>query len=127
MRISDWSSDVCSTDLMIIGFIAPAIYLLSETIEHFHTVGAVSDQLLSSGYNTVRIALIATLATLSCGLIVAWAARTIRHGAPSALPKLCARVATSGYAVPGTVLAIGLLMPIVLIDGLASWQIGRAS
>src|SRR3546814_1024916 len=36
---------------IIIGFIAPAIYLLSETIEHLHTVGAVSDQLLSSGYN----------------------------------------------------------------------------
>src|SRR3546814_6825557 len=86
---------------IIIGFIAPAIYLLSETIEHFHTAGAVSAQLLSSGYNTVRIALIATLATLSCGLIVAWAARTIRHGSTSCLPKLHAGVHTSGYVVPG--------------------------
>ncbi|HWK70252.1 MAG TPA: iron ABC transporter permease [Burkholderiaceae bacterium] len=106
---------------IVIGFVAPALYLLNETVKHFHTVGAVSDQLLLSGYNTVRIALIATLATLACGLAVAWAARAIRHGAPSGLPKLCARVATSGYAIPGTVLAIGLLMPIILIDGAASW------
>lgn len=109
---------------IIIGFIAPGLYLVNETIEHFHTIGSVSDQLLYSGYNTVRIALIATLVTVTCGLIVAWAARAVRHGAPMNLSRLCARVATSGYAIPGTVLAIGLLLPIMLIDRLAGaiWQ-----
>lgn len=106
---------------IIIGFVAPALYLINETVKHFHTVGAVSDQLLLSGYNTVKIALIATVATIVCGIVVAWAARAVRHAAPFKLANLCARVATSGYAVPGTVLAIGLLMPIMLIDGMASW------
>lgn len=106
---------------VIIGFIAPALYLLNETIKHFNTVGAVSDQLLLSGYNTVKIAVIATVATLACGLIVAWSARTIRNGGGLTLSRLCARIATSGYAVPGTVLAIGMLIPIMLIEGLASW------
>src|SRR5690606_7667256 len=31
---------------IVIGFVAPALYLLNETVKHFHTVGAVSDQLL---------------------------------------------------------------------------------
>lgn len=106
---------------IVIGFIAPALYLLNETIKHISGAGAVSNQLLLSGYNTVKVALLATIATLVCGLIIAWAARAIRHNAPLTLAKLCARVATSGYAVPGTVLAIGLLAPIMLIDGLASW------
>ncbi|SHH82376.1 ABC transporter permease [Pollutimonas bauzanensis] len=106
---------------VLVGFVAPALYLLNETIKHFNSVGAVSDQLLLSGYNTVKVALLATIATLACGLVIAWAARSLRHGAPFTLAKLGARVATCGYAVPGTVLAIGLLSPIVLVDGLASW------
>lgn len=102
---------------VIIGFIAPALYLLNETVKHFHQVGSVSDQLLLSGFNTVKVALIATAATLLCGLVVAWAARAVRHGAPVGLARLQARVATTGYAVPGTVLAIGLLTPIIFFDG----------
>lgn len=110
---------------IIIGFVAPALYLLSETIKHIHSTGAISDQLLLSGFNTVKVALLATIATLVCGLAIVWAARSVRHGAPVTLTKLCARVATSGYAIPGTVLAIGLLTPIMLLDGLASrlWQL----
>src|SRR5690606_27490759 len=106
---------------IVIGFIAPALYLLNETIKHISGAGAVSNQLLLSGYNTVKVALLATVATLACGLIIAWAARAVRHGSSFTLAKLCARVATSGYAIPGTVLAIGLLTPLMLIDGLASW------
>lgn len=106
---------------IIIGFLAPGLYLLNETYKHFHTIGSVSDQLLHSGYNTVKIALIATVATVLAGLVAAWAARIIRHGAPINLPRFCTRIATSGYAIPGTVLAIGLLMPFMLIDRLASW------
>ncbi|NYT57814.1 iron ABC transporter permease [Alcaligenaceae bacterium] len=106
---------------IIIGFVAPGLYLLNETIKHFNDVGSISDQLLHSGYNTVKIALIATVLTVLAGLIVAWTARLVRHGAPMNFSTLCARIATSGYAIPGTVLAIGLLMPIMLIDKLAGW------
>lgn len=104
---------------IVIGFIAPALYLLNETIKHFHQVGAVSDQLINSGINTVKIALIATIVTVGCGLVAAWAARAIRHGNRFTASRVYARVATIGYAVPGTVLAIGLLTPIMLLDGLA--------
>src|SRR3546814_8232607 len=40
---------------IIIGFVAPALYLLNETIKHFHPPGAVSDQVLLSGSNPVSI------------------------------------------------------------------------
>src|SRR3546814_14538356 len=30
MRISDWSSDVCSSDLLVVGFYAGAVSIISE-------------------------------------------------------------------------------------------------
>lgn len=105
---------------ILIGFVAPALYLLHETVKHFHTVGAISTQLLNSGINTIKISFIAMVVTIACGLIVAWSARIVRHGNRFTPARLYARVATIGYAVPGTVLAIGLLSPIMFLDGLAA-------
>lgn len=105
---------------IVIGFVAPAIYLISESVKYLHQAGAVSNQLISSAINTVKISIIATIATMICGLVVAWAARTIRHGNRIKASRAFARLATIGYALPGTVLAIGLLTPVILIDGLAA-------
>ncbi len=105
---------------IVVGFVAPALYLLNETIKHFHQVGAVSAQLLASGINTVKIALVAMVVTVACGLVAAWAARAIRSSNRGTPAKVFARISTIGYAVPGTVLAIGMLTPIMLLDGVAA-------
>ena len=105
---------------VLIGFVAPALYLASETIKHLSLTGSVSDQLLLSAFNTLKVALLATFFTVLCGLIVAWAARTVRHSEHPTLARVSARIATIGYAIPGTVLAIGLLTPLIAFDGLLS-------
>ena len=107
---------------ILIGFVAPAIYLLNETIKHFDTAGGVSSQLLQSGYNTVSVALIATLVTVGGAIVITWAARSA-HTAKTRFMKLCSRVSTVGYALPGTVLAIGLLLPLIAVDGFIGWVI----
>lgn len=101
---------------VIIGFVAPALYLVVETYKRLHLVGGVSSQLLNGLGNTLIVAFSATIVTLLCGLIVAWAGRTLRESAGFNPGRACARVASLGYAVPGTVLAIGLLTPFVWID-----------
>ncbi|CAB3633201.1 MAG: iron ABC transporter permease [Achromobacter sp.] len=101
---------------VLIGFIAPALYLVVETYKRLHMVGGVSRQLLNGLSNTLIVAFSATLVTLVCGLIVTWAGRTLRESAGFNPGRACARVASLGYAVPGTVLAIGLLTPFVWID-----------
>lgn len=101
---------------VLIGFVAPAWYLVVETIERLHLVGSVSDQLISGLKNTISVALVATVITLVCGMIVAWAGRTLRESARANPGRACARIASLGYAVPGTVLAIGLLIPLTWID-----------
>lgn len=101
---------------IVIGFVAPALYLLNETVKRLGSTGQLSSQLISSAVNTVSVSLSATLLTILCGLLVVWVARPSRR--PSALFGIAARFSTIGYAIPGTVLAIGLLTPFVLVDGL---------
>lgn len=101
---------------VLVGFVAPALYLVVETYKRLHLVGGVSSQLLNGLGNTLIVAFSATVVTLVCGLIVAWAGRTLRESAGFNPGRACARVASLGYAVPGTVLAIGLLTPFVWID-----------
>jgi iron(III) transport system permease protein len=101
---------------VVVGFVAPALYLVVETYKRLHLVGGVSSQLLNGLGNTLIVAFSATLVKLVCGLVVAWAGRTLRECAGFNPGRACARVASLGYAVPGTVLAIGLLTPFVWID-----------
>lgn len=101
---------------VLIGFVAPAWYLVVETSKRLHLVGGVSDQLINGLTNTITVAFLATVVTVGCGLIVAWAGRTLRESARLNPGRACARIASLGYAVPGTVLAIGLLMPFSWID-----------
>ncbi len=98
-----------------LGFIAPAWYLLSETIKHFQTVGGVSAQLLASAGNTVLVAAVATPITIVCGLVIVWTARRVRETTVGNW-RSGLRLAGIGYAVPGTVLAIGLLTPLSFLD-----------
>ncbi|KUZ65089.1 iron ABC transporter permease [Burkholderia ubonensis] len=110
---------------VLLGFGAPAAYLAVETGKRLHLVGGVSAQLLTGLANTLTIALAATAATLACGLIVAWAARAQRDSAGVGPARVGARIASLGYAVPGTVLAIGLLLPLAAADRAIGAALGR--
>jgi iron(III) transport system permease protein len=109
-----------------LGFVAPALYLLWETQKRLHLVGGVSRQLWAAAGNTLAIASVATVATLACGMVVAWAARASRDSGRRRLAQIYARAAALGYAVPGTVLAIGLLTPFSLFDQLLSATLGTS-
>lgn len=105
---------------VLLGFVAPVLYLLWETRKRLHLVGGVSTQLWAAAGNTLSVAAAATLATVACGLVVAWAARRVRESARGGPLAWSPRAASLGYAIPGTVLAIGLLTPLALFDdGLA--------
>ncbi|MBH9664340.1 ABC transporter permease [Burkholderia multivorans] len=110
---------------VLLGFGAPAAYLAVETAKRLHQVGGVSAQLVDGLANTLTIAAAATVATLACGLIVAWAARAQRDSMRAGVARLGARIASLGYAVPGTVLAIGLLTPLGAVDRLFGTMLGR--
>jgi iron(III) transport system permease protein len=101
---------------VLAGFAAPALYLAFETFKRLRLAGGVSPQLLAGLGNTLALAATATAATVLCGLVVAWAGRAQRDSERLHPGRVCARIASLGYAVPGTVLAIGLLAPFALAD-----------
>jgi len=101
---------------VLVGFVMPAAYLVVESTKHLQAAGQVSDQIIASAINTIVIAVAATVITVAAGLAVAWAGRNVRESVRFNPLRACARIASLGYAVPGTVLAIGLLAPLAFID-----------
>ena len=108
---------------VLVGFVVPAAHLAWETFERLGN-GGVSPQLLASARNTLLVASAATVATVAGGLAVAWALRLAQGRRRARLAALNLRVASLGYAVPGTVLAIGLLVPLAWFDDGANVVIG---
>jgi len=100
------ASTACGLPIFL-GFIVPAWHLTDATIARVSFAG-ISPVIFVEMLNTVALSAIATLGTVVIALAVVYAVRT----GPSFLPRLFLRVASIGYAVPGTVLAIGLL-PII--------------
>lgn len=104
---------------VLLGFVVPAAYLLWEAVQRLQVAG-ISPQLLVALWNTLRVALLATVAAMALGLLVAWALRLAQARRRNALAIASSRTATLGYAIPGTVLAIGLLLPLGGLDAMAS-------
>lgn len=109
---------------VLLGFAVPSAYLVNETFKRLNLVGGVSDQLLRALSNTLLLATTATLLAVACGLMLAWASRSMRESARFNLPRACVRLASLGYAVPGTVLAIGLLTPLLFTDRMLGQILG---
>jgi iron(III) transport system permease protein len=96
---------------VVIGFFFPAIYLVAATVERIRFAG-VRPAIIQEASNSVVISLGATILTLACAVIVVYAVRLSRRPTPTVI----AGVASIGYAVPGTVLAIGLLPVVTGLD-----------
>jgi iron(III) transport system permease protein len=94
-----------------VGFAIPALYLAHEAWARVAGFG-LSAQVLIEARNSVGFAAVATLVTILLGIVLAYAARLDRSG----LAAVAARVASLGYAIPGTVLAVGLLTPLAAFD-----------
>ncbi|WP_051903811.1 ABC transporter permease [Neorhizobium vignae] len=98
---------------ILIGFAAPAFYLSTSAWQRIRFAG-LSSNLLHEAINTIALAVIATATTIAFGLVIAYANR-IRPGAVSSWSY---RFATMGYAAPGTVVAIGVLIVLATADRL---------
>jgi iron(III) transport system permease protein len=98
---------------VIAGFVLPAGYLLIEVMQR-GWLSQADSRLFKALLSTVIYSGLATAIAvlLACGVVAA-----LRFGRERWL-KAAARLAGMGYAVPGTVLALGLLVPFGLIDNL---------
>ena len=105
-----------------LGFAVPLVYLASLAFERMLLAGADAS-LLRNALTTVWLAALATASVLVLGFGAAFAVRLIRKPFADA----CIFIAGLGYAVPGTVLALGLLAPLVAIDGMIGGIVAKVS
>jgi iron(III) transport system permease protein len=104
---------------VLLGFVAPAAFLVSESWERLQGAG-VSAQLWASAWNTLKVAALTTLATLCAGLVLMWTLRLAQLRRRARLADAALRLGSLGYALPGTVLAIALLTPMAWFDGIVA-------
>lgn len=110
---------------VLVGFVAPTLHLAVDAWQRIAQAG-VSDAVWSAAWNTLRVAVLATLATVGAGLVLAWALRLAQARRRARVAAAALRIGSLGYAVPGTVLAIGLLAPLGWFDEAAN-QLLQAS
>jgi iron(III) transport system permease protein len=96
---------------VVLGFVLPAGYLAREVITRGLLTG-FDPTLFGHALTTVALAATATLIVLLVGFSAVTALRFVKRPIVAA----SVNVAGIGYAIPGAVLALGLLSPLVLID-----------
>jgi len=107
---------------LLLGFVVPASLLLVYTLETTATGATAS--FLGYAANSVLLSGSAAGIAVIVGLILAYGVRL--HENPAL--RVATRIAGVGYAVPGAVLAIGVLVPMAAfdnaVDGLARQYLG---
>lgn len=94
----------------VAGFGVP--FLLLATFAMSHISVAFEGGFLKAAGNSVLLAATAAAIATALALILSYAPRV----GPSRLTRLAQRAAGFGYALPGTVLAIGVLIPLAAFD-----------
>ena len=95
---------------ILLGFLLPASVLMRSVL--FHWRDNLNADFLAAMGNSLFLASLAAVITASLGTALAYFARTQK----SALVGAVTRLSSIGYAVPGTVLAVGILIPVAQLD-----------
>jgi iron(III) transport system permease protein len=94
----------------VLGFVVPFLLLADFALGHASV--AVEGGFLGAASNSFLLATATAAATVAVSLVITYAPRVARN----AFTRFGVRAAGFGYALPGTVLAIGVLMPVAALD-----------
>jgi iron(III) transport system permease protein len=97
--------------VLAVALVLPVAVLVAWAVEAVRS-GRVASTYPALAWNTVGLALAAAAVTTLAGVILAYGTRL----APSPPLRAAKRVAGLGYAVPGAVVAVGILLVIAWID-----------
>jgi len=100
---------------VLMGFVLPIGFLIREVARR-GLLEQIDETFLAHLFSTLELSVLATLATLVLGIVIVTASRLARMR----LTKAALVITGIGYAVPGTVLALGLLTPLVSMDSVLS-------
>lgn len=107
--VKKWGAfSLCALPVFL-GFLLPVFLLLSM---FFKNLDSVNTRFLLYSLNTLSVAAIAGLITVAVALLMAYSSRLN----PSKLVKGLNQFGALGYAIPGSVIAVGVLIPFGWLD-----------
>jgi iron(III) transport system permease protein len=120
-----WLATVVCTIPLLAGFVLPLLLLLRLIRSEPDIV--LTARFFEWAWNSFRVAVLAAALVVLLATVVAYAVRLARGPAT----RVGSNVLMLGYAIPGTVLAVGVLLPLGAIDNwlapiVSHWS-GRAS
>ena len=95
---------------VLLGFLVPAAVLLEMALRAGDPV--LGDSFLVYAFSSISVAVVASLLAVAAGLILGYGTRMN----PSRLAHFAVRACSMGYAIPGSVIAVGVLIPFGLFD-----------
>ncbi len=103
-----------------LGFLLPCAILLGMSIDLGEA--ALGTRFVHLAFNSFTLATVTAVLAVLLAMLMAYGMRL----APGRLTLFANRVASMGYAVPGTVIAVGVLIPFALFDNaLDAWMRAR--
>ena len=106
--VAGWTAFVITLLPVIVGFAIPGSVLLNYTLEQ----GIGDSSFFTYAGNSLLIATLGALATIGAAAILAYGAHSSRH----TVVRFAVRLSTMGYAIPGSVIAVGVLIPLTTLD-----------
>jgi iron(III) transport system permease protein len=103
------TAGLCSLPF-IVGFIVP--FLLLARFAMGHASAAIEGGFLGAAWNSILLATLAAAAAVALGLLISYAPRVAR----THFTRAAAQISGFGYALPGAVLALGVLIPLAALD-----------
>lgn len=110
-----WVAFAGATLVLALAFVLPLLQLLIWSVEN---VGDIDSRYWGFIARSLMLAGSAAVVIVSASLALAY----IERRKSSASMRVLVRLATLGYAIPGTVLAVGIVVPIVMLNNhLQGW------
>jgi iron(III) transport system permease protein len=100
---------LCATP-MILGFIIPIIYLINLALDTYSEV--LSKDFYMLLFNSLSLAFVTAVLALCIALFMSYSNRNTH----SSINRFLVRFVSMGYAIPGTVIAVGVLIPFAWFD-----------
>jgi iron(III) transport system permease protein len=94
----------------VIGFAIPAALLIRNAATH--SAAAINGGIVQAALNSIFLSLLAAVIAVAIALVLTYARRVAGNG----FTRPAVDFAGLGYAIPGTVLALGLLIPLAGLD-----------
>ena len=107
---SAWLGTAFCSFILLIAFVIPIAVLINYAITYFDKAWDV--EFFSYAWQSLKVAGVVSVITITLSVFVVFYQRVAKQ----AYPLIPGRLASTGYALPGTVLAIAVLLPLTLLE-----------